>query len=113
MAFENDTNRGRVEKLLETFGHIQKSAKSNRASPDDIAKLLAPFTAVLRDSGALDAAMRCTPTTPAPVPADDAVDRASLDRAIAQMKVDRALKAIEDLPALLQALVAQMDKRAA
>ena len=47
MEFENDTNRGRVQKMIETLGLIEKSAESNRASAEDMADMLAPFTQAL------------------------------------------------------------------
>ncbi|MEM0934794.1 MAG: hypothetical protein AAGJ91_02680 [Pseudomonadota bacterium] len=43
MAFDNPTNAGRVEKMIEILGHIDKSAKSNRASQSVIATLLGPL----------------------------------------------------------------------
>ncbi|MCZ4354144.1 hypothetical protein O4H61_16620 [Roseovarius aestuarii] len=44
MAFENDTNRGRVLKMVETLQLILKSAQSNRAEDTDIQNLLRPLT---------------------------------------------------------------------
>lgn len=47
MAFENNTNLGRVEKMIETLRLIEKSAKSNRATPAQIKALLGPLMEVL------------------------------------------------------------------
>lgn len=44
MAFENDTNRGRVLKMVETLQLILKSAQSNRAEVTDIQDMLRPLT---------------------------------------------------------------------
>lgn len=47
MAFENNTNLGRVEKMIETLRLIEKSATSNRATPAQIKALLAPLMEAL------------------------------------------------------------------
>ena len=44
MAFANDTNRGRVQRILDLLGLIEKSAQSNRAAQEDLAEMLAPLT---------------------------------------------------------------------
>ena len=44
MAFDNDTNRGRMQKILDLLGLIEKSAQSNRAAQEDLAEMLAPLT---------------------------------------------------------------------
>ncbi len=43
MAFENDTNTGRVQKMIEILGLIQKSAQSNQASSADFADMMHPL----------------------------------------------------------------------
>lgn len=47
MAFENNTNLGRVEKMIETLRLIEKSATSNRATPAQIKALLGPLMEAL------------------------------------------------------------------
>lgn len=47
MSFDNDTNRKRVKKMSDTLLMLVKSAKSNKASRDDLTSLLAPFVANL------------------------------------------------------------------
>lgn len=67
MPFENETNHGRVEKMVETFGHIAKSALSNRA-----------------DAAAQQAMMR---------PLIEAVTRAGVVGVPAETKTDRSTPA--------------------
>lgn len=43
MPFDNATNRGRVEKMLDALGLIEASAVSNRASEADVGAMLAPL----------------------------------------------------------------------
>ena len=57
MAFENDTNAGRVQKMVETFGLIQKSAQSNRADADALQALMRPLIEVLNAAGIMDTAV--------------------------------------------------------
>lgn len=52
MAFENDTNLGRVKKMIETLQLIVKSAQSNRADDEAIRDLLRPLTDELAALGA-------------------------------------------------------------
>ncbi len=52
MAFENDTNLGRVQKMIETLQLILKSAQSNRADDDAIRDMLRPLTDELAALGA-------------------------------------------------------------
>jgi hypothetical protein len=73
MSFENPSNRGRALKIVDTLSHIEKSAKSNRASPDEIALMVAPVVEMLRLMGGLRAAeaaegtqRHATPPTAAP-----------------------------------------------
>lgn len=47
MAFENNTNLGRVDKMIETLHLIEKSATSNRATDAQIRAVLAPLSAAL------------------------------------------------------------------
>lgn len=47
MAFQNNTNRGRVEKTIETRHLIEKSATANRATEAQIRATLAPLTEAL------------------------------------------------------------------
>lgn len=42
MAFQNDTNKGRVQKIMEILDLIEKSANSNRASVEERLALLEP-----------------------------------------------------------------------
>lgn len=43
MAFDNDTNRGRVQKMLEMLALIRKSAESNNAGEDEMIAMLQPL----------------------------------------------------------------------
>lgn len=45
MSFENQSNRTRVMKIIEITALIEKSAKSNKATPEQIAELLHPARA--------------------------------------------------------------------
>ncbi|MFK7882347.1 hypothetical protein [Roseobacter sp.] len=47
MAFENNTNLGRVEKMIETLHLIEKSATANRATEAQIRATLAPLIEAL------------------------------------------------------------------
>lgn len=49
--FHTDTNKGRVAKMCDTVGLLQKSAKSNRATPEEINELMLPLVDALRDLG--------------------------------------------------------------
>lgn len=53
MSFDNPSNRGRALKIIDILGHVEKSAKSNRASAEDVADMLAPVIDRLRQIGAL------------------------------------------------------------
>ena len=53
MAFANDTNRGRVQKMLDLLGLIEKSAQSNSAAQEDLAEMLAPLIERLTGAGLL------------------------------------------------------------
>ena len=49
MAFENDTNTGRVLKLVEALALIEKSAKSNRADNAAIVAMVRPLSEALAE----------------------------------------------------------------
>lgn len=66
-GFNNPTNETRVLRMAETLGLIEKSAKSNRATPEEVAELLRPLLDELRDLGVLDTApSREAPPEPSP-----------------------------------------------
>ena len=52
MAFENDTNLGRVQKMIETLQLIVKSAHSNHADDEAIRDMLRPLTDEMAALGA-------------------------------------------------------------
>ena len=62
MAFQNDTNAGRVEKMIDTLRLIEKSATANRASPAEIASLIAPLLTALTPYLPSEAAASSQPT---------------------------------------------------
>lgn len=43
MPFDNDTNRKRVAKIVETLALIETSAAANRATTEDMREMLAPI----------------------------------------------------------------------
>lgn len=47
MAFQNNTNTGRVQKMIGTFGLIQKSALSNRADDHALQDMMTPLVEAL------------------------------------------------------------------
>jgi hypothetical protein len=51
MAFDNQSNHKRVTKMVEMFELIEKSARSNEASPEDIAALLTPLLRAIESAG--------------------------------------------------------------
>lgn len=51
--FDNSKNQSRVANMLKLLAHVEKSAASNRATPAEIADLLAPVIDKLRAMGAL------------------------------------------------------------
>ena len=51
MAFENQSNIGRVERMQDLLKHILKSARSNRATPEEVVALLKPLTDDLSSIG--------------------------------------------------------------
>lgn len=70
MAFDNPSNRGRAAKIVEILNHVEKSAKSNRASEDEIGEILAPAVQALRALGAIPPAI-----TPTQADRSDAVEQ--------------------------------------
>lgn len=64
-GFDNTTNRNRVEKIVEILGHLDKSAKSNRASQEEVAEMLAPVTQKLPKG--MDVSIPGLDEAPAPV----------------------------------------------
>ncbi|ABI93372.1 hypothetical protein CEP88_00435 (plasmid) [Roseobacter denitrificans] len=62
MAFENNTNLGRVDTILKTLRLIEKSAASNRATDAQIRAVLAPLLeALARYRAANDAPENTSP----------------------------------------------------
>ena len=55
MAFQNDTNTGRVQKMVETFALIQKSALSNRVDADALQAMMRPLIEALTAAGVVGA----------------------------------------------------------
>ena len=102
MAFENDTNRGRVLKVLDTLALIEKSAESNRASPEALAVMLKPLTDRLAGLGLAGQAAE------APAPAVDTAAPLTAGQRAAQELADRA-----SLRELLAALAGRLDAHAA
>lgn len=50
--FQTQTNTGRAQKMVEILGHLETSAKSNRASTEEIDDLLAPVLEAMAQLGA-------------------------------------------------------------
>ena len=100
MAFQNETNKGRVTKMVDTLHLILKSAQANRAEDHEIVAMLRPLTDELAGLG-LAADMPAA----APAPATSALtagERAALHLA------DRA-----SLLDLIAALMGRLDAHAA
>ena len=98
MAFENDTNTGRVAKMVESFALIQKSAKSNRADADTLGVMMRPLIAALTKAGVMGAPVDAPKGQDAPTLALTAGQRAALHLA------DRA-----SLRALTAALLGRLE----
>lgn len=108
MAFLNDTNKGWVQKMVETFALIQKLALSNRADDHAMRAIMAPLDEVLTDARVLDvtASDTAAPMSQAPVftagerAASHLADRASLRDLIAallgQLEAHEVLLAFSD-----------------
>ena len=93
MAFENDTNAGRVQKMVEIFGLIQKSALSNRADDAAMQAMMRPLIEALTRAGAVGASVDAPTGHDTPTTALTAGQRAALHLA------DRA--SLRDLMAAL------------
>lgn len=93
MAFENDTNTGRVQKMVETFALIQKSALSNRVDADALQAMMRPLIEVLTAAGVVGAGVPDPQGQDTPTAALTAGQRAALHLA------DRA--SLRDLTAAL------------
>lgn len=52
MTFQTNTNESRARKMVEIIGHLQTSARANRATAEEIDALLAPVLEAMRDLGA-------------------------------------------------------------
>jgi len=76
MAFDNPTNRGRALKIVEALAHVEKSAASNKATPDEIAHICAPVVEMLRLMGALPLAPTLTQSEIAVIVGPDVVQDA-------------------------------------
>ena len=78
MAFENDTNTGRVQKMVETFALIQKSALSNRVDADAQKAMMRPLIEALTAAGVVGAAVSAPEGQETPIAALSAGQRAAL-----------------------------------
>lgn len=78
MAFENDTNAGRVQKMVETLALIQKSALSNRADANALKTMMHPLIEALTAAGVVGAAVHVPEDQDTPAPALTAGQRAAL-----------------------------------
>ncbi|UTS82728.1 hypothetical protein [Phaeobacter piscinae] len=78
MAFENETNAGRVQKMIELFGHIQKSAESNNADTVALRAMMLPLLDVLGANGLSDALGEGSAPQGANMPPLTAGERAAL-----------------------------------
>lgn len=58
MAFDNPTNRGRVERITEILDLIAHSGMSNRTPTPELADMLRPVVSKLISLGAIDGAKR-------------------------------------------------------
>ena len=106
MAFENDTNTGRVQKMIETFALIQKSALSNRVDAGALQAMMRPLTDALTTAGVVGAGVPVLEDQNTPAPTLTAGQRAAMHLA------DRA--SLRDLTAaLLGRLEAQEARLAA
>jgi hypothetical protein len=93
MAFQNDTNAGRVRKMVETFALIQKSAQSNNADADALKSMTRPLIDALTEAGLVGSRVSTPPGREMPAPFLTAGQRAALHLA------DRA--SLRDLTAAL------------
>ncbi len=93
MAFDNDTNTGRVQKMVETLALIEKSARSNRADADALKAMMRPLIDALTAAGVVGAGVPAPEGPDTPAAALTAGQRAALHLA------DRA--SLRDLTAAL------------
>ena len=93
MAFENDTNTCRVQKTVETFALIQKSALSNRVDADALQAMMRPLIDAMTAAGVVGAGVPGSDAQDMPTAALTAGQRA------AQHLADRA--SLRDLTAAL------------
>jgi len=106
MAFENDTNAGRVKKMVETLALIQKSSQSNRADAAALQAMMRPLIEALTRAGVVGGSVDAPEGHDTPTTALTAGQRAALHLA------DRA--SLRDLTvALLGRLEAQEVRLAA
>jgi len=73
--FSNNSNHGRVAKMCDYLDLIEKSASSNKASPDEVAALLAPIMQRLSEYSLTDAPVASTDADPADAPVGDLKSR--------------------------------------
>lgn len=78
MAFENETNAGRVRKMVQTLALIQKSALSNRADADALKTMMRPLIEALTAAGVGGAAVHASEDQDTPTPDLTAGQRAAL-----------------------------------
>lgn len=78
MAFENDTNTGRVQKMVETLALIQKSARSNHADADALKAMMRPLIDALTAAEVVGAGVPAPEAQDTPAPALTAGQRAAL-----------------------------------
>ena len=73
--FSNNSNHGRVAKMCDYLDLIEKSASSNKASPDEVAALLAPIVQRLSKYALTGAPVAPSGTDPADAPVGDLKSR--------------------------------------
>ncbi|MEO1346713.1 MAG: hypothetical protein AAFV74_21425 [Pseudomonadota bacterium] len=93
MAFENDTNTGRVQKMVETFALIEKSALSNRVDANALQAMMRPLIEALTAAGVVGAGV------PAPEGQDKTTAALTSGQRAALHLADRA--SLRDLTAAL------------
>lgn len=100
MSFDNPTNRGRAANIAKLLDHVEKSAKSNRAKPEEISDVLAP---VFESLAELQATPKTNDTTPSPnsryhlseVIAKFTLSECSSAIALCMIRIDEALAEAE------------------
>lgn len=78
MAFENQTNADRVQKMIDLFGHILKSARSNGADNQAMRAMMLPLLEALAENGLSDALGEGSAPKGANMPPLTAGERAAL-----------------------------------